>query len=389
MSHEHGKSDFIPSPFRTVTQYENAFIKAGNESMAAAMSEILRYVAKMTNDAIREAVSDENIGAKEKDSHVEKARQVGDIDPTGKFVWKEYAPGKFGWRVANKKTAKGNERKATEKAPKRTERPKVWEMDPDIDKLKTSSECQKHLEDLGYISYSSDIGKADLLTAKLVTSALKRLHDLIPYERIVITMAKLKGAIMDASDGKTVRMNTDYFTSFDPARYWKRTNTSYVKGNRESLDRLEREMKSLLSKYPNYDMTKLNETKKKLEERLDKFPRWTYGDEKTLAADIVLHEMGHILNAQCSGGCSHWKNPKYGMTHSKEEIELHKKLNNERDSVYKKYCGEKKAISEYSVTKPAEFFAECFVAWLHDDKELPSYVKKFYDKYFKMTTPRR
>ena len=34
---------------------------------------------------------------------LEKAHQVGDLHPNGKLVWTEYAPGKFDWRVANKK----------------------------------------------------------------------------------------------------------------------------------------------------------------------------------------------------------------------------------------------------------------------------------------------
>ena len=36
----------------------------------------------------------------------EKARQVGDIHPNGKFVWTEYAPGKFGWRVLKSRVRK-------------------------------------------------------------------------------------------------------------------------------------------------------------------------------------------------------------------------------------------------------------------------------------------
>lgn len=35
-------------------------------------------------------------------SYFEKARNVGDIHPNGKWVWKEYKPGKFDWRVAKK-----------------------------------------------------------------------------------------------------------------------------------------------------------------------------------------------------------------------------------------------------------------------------------------------
>lgn len=33
---------------------------------------------------------------------IEKARNVGDMHPNGKWVWKEYKPGKFDWRTAKK-----------------------------------------------------------------------------------------------------------------------------------------------------------------------------------------------------------------------------------------------------------------------------------------------
>ena len=162
---------------------------------------------------------------------VAKARQVGDVHPNGKWVWTEYAPGKFDWRVANKK------KKATQKS---------WEMNPEIAKLKTSAECQKYVEDKGYISWSSDIKKADLKSAQLICSALVNLHDLISYQRIKIKMAKLKNATMDASDGETIRINSDYFTAFDPSKYWHRTNDKYVTRNKQALENTEKQIKQAM-----------------------------------------------------------------------------------------------------------------------------------------------
>lgn len=52
MAHHH-ESHFIPSPFKVVTQYENAFVRAGNENTAAAVAEVLKYIAKATADAIK------------------------------------------------------------------------------------------------------------------------------------------------------------------------------------------------------------------------------------------------------------------------------------------------------------------------------------------------
>lgn len=48
---------------------------------------------------------------------IEKAHQVGDEHPNGKWVWTEYAPGKFDWRVK-----------------------KSEESDPRVDNYKTASE---------------------------------------------------------------------------------------------------------------------------------------------------------------------------------------------------------------------------------------------------------
>lgn len=55
MAHSH-ESHFIPSPFRVVTQYENAFVKSWNESTAQAVAEVLKYIAKTTADAIKNGV---------------------------------------------------------------------------------------------------------------------------------------------------------------------------------------------------------------------------------------------------------------------------------------------------------------------------------------------
>lgn len=44
---------FIPSPFRVVTAYENSFLKAWNENTAAAVAEVLKYIAHVTAVAIK------------------------------------------------------------------------------------------------------------------------------------------------------------------------------------------------------------------------------------------------------------------------------------------------------------------------------------------------
>ncbi len=81
MAHNH-ESHFIPSPFKVVTQYENAFVKSWNESTAQAMVDILKYIAKATSDAIKSGiVGGINLVDGGDDSEVEKAHNVGDLHP--------------------------------------------------------------------------------------------------------------------------------------------------------------------------------------------------------------------------------------------------------------------------------------------------------------------
>lgn len=306
----------------------------------------------------------------------EKAKhQDGDLHPNGKWYWKQSANGGKGdWRVIKSGTQA---------------KPKVWEMHPDLAKCKTSQECQQYVMDKGYISFSSDISKADLKSAQLICSALVNLHDVIPYSRIELKMVKINGATMQATQGRLVEINSDYFTHFDPKRYWEDTNTKYVKRAQAAAVVMKDQIDRILKANPKADVSKLKRSYDKLKEKLDKFPRWTYGDESTLAADIVLHEMGHILNAQCTGSCTFWKHPKYQSLFTPQERKYHLTLNKERDDIFERNKKDKTMISEYSSTKNVEWFAENFVAWLHKDKEQPRYVSDYFDKYFKTTTPRR
>lgn len=53
MSHKHD-THFIPSPFKVVTQYENAFVRAWNNNIAEAVAEVLKYIANATAVAIKQ-----------------------------------------------------------------------------------------------------------------------------------------------------------------------------------------------------------------------------------------------------------------------------------------------------------------------------------------------
>lgn len=52
MAHKHN-THFIPSPFKVVTQYENAFVRAWNDNMAKAVAGVLKYIANTTAVAIK------------------------------------------------------------------------------------------------------------------------------------------------------------------------------------------------------------------------------------------------------------------------------------------------------------------------------------------------
>lgn len=50
---KHQHDHFIPSPYPVVTAYENEFIKKYNNTMSAAVSEVLKYMAKVTAAEIK------------------------------------------------------------------------------------------------------------------------------------------------------------------------------------------------------------------------------------------------------------------------------------------------------------------------------------------------
>ena len=52
MTHDH-KHEFIKSPIPAVNQFERKFIQAWNENMAGAVSDVLKYVASETANAIK------------------------------------------------------------------------------------------------------------------------------------------------------------------------------------------------------------------------------------------------------------------------------------------------------------------------------------------------
>lgn len=52
--HKHTHDAFIPSPFPAVNEYEKEFAKLGTEMIANATDSVLKEIAKMTADLIKE-----------------------------------------------------------------------------------------------------------------------------------------------------------------------------------------------------------------------------------------------------------------------------------------------------------------------------------------------
>ena len=52
---------------------------------------------------------------------IEKAHQVGDIHPNGKWVWTEYKPGKFDWRPPKRRGSADNTPKGSDASAKKEE----------------------------------------------------------------------------------------------------------------------------------------------------------------------------------------------------------------------------------------------------------------------------
>jgi hypothetical protein len=370
------KHELIKSPFPVVNEYEGEFVRDWNRNTAEAVATLLKYIARATASAIKQYSPEEVIEDSIEKGRPKKNWTIGDTFTRHGITYRCTGISPNTGRPTWSKVDKGNKKLD------------IWQIDPIIDKLKTSKECQEYVMKLGYMSYSSDITTVDLRSAKFICSAMIHLHDFIPFERIKLRTKKLCNATMQACNGEWIEINSNYFTNFDPDKYYKSTHEDYRKDVEQSYDCVVLVINTVLQKDPQADVTKLIKKRDQLLQ-LKNCGCWTVGEKDSLAADIFLHEMGHILNAQCTGACGHWKTATYQLNHTPKEQQLHKQLNDERDSIFRRYKKDKTVVSEYSTTEAAEFFAECFVAWLHKDKKLPKYVKDYFDKYFKETTPKR
>lgn len=378
--HNHDKeSHFIPSPFRVVTSYENAFIKAWNDNLASAVADVLKYTAKATADAIKNGVDLQ----KAVDDDINKAHNVGDVHPNGRWVWTEYAPGKYDWRSKKKSNTKSIA--------------DPWEIRPEVKNLKSAKECCDWLVKSGAVTRFSDISIVETEAAKAICSVIYNLHVRFKSKPIKVVAAKLKPGISMQANGGMIEINAQLFKNFDPKRYYKKSHEDYVKQYTDNIDILKSKIKRREGQlqedgidqsrinYLNAKIAKYKDSIKTYQEKIDTCPCWTNEYQDSVAADIAMHEFGHVLNAQCSGGCGFFR--VNGGKRTAQYNKMAKVLNDKRNEVFNQYIKDKKYLSEYSTTKPAEFFAESFVAYVHKDKRLPKYVKDFFDDYFSKTEP--
>lgn len=298
---------------------------------------------------------------------LEKARNVGEIHPNGKWVWVEYKPGKFDWRVAKKKD------KAVD-----------WGIHEPIEKMKSVDEMVNYLVKEMVVTRGSDLSDCDLASAKMICGTMYNLKQRFNFDAIRITATQLSGSVTaQAIAGRAVDVNSKYYKAFDNKRYYRDSHDRYKQQQDDALFYIDQRAKRNVG--DDQALKRIADTKKMLEAKKKKFPCWTSGTAETAGSDVVIHEMGHILNGQCTGGCG------TGLHRSRtpEYVKKSDELNKLRNETFARYIKEDVCVSEYSTVKPAEFFAECFVAWVKKDVELPKYVNDFFDKYFKETTPKR
>ena len=366
--HNHDKdSHFIPSPFRVVTSYENAFIKAWNDNLASAVADVLKYTAKATADAIKNGVHPSISTAKNIASIKNQIKQISAI-----YDWDMEVnttdPDYFKWTQ--------------------------WIF---VKNLKSAKECCDWLVKSGAATRFSNISIVETEAAKAICSVIYNLHVRFKAKPIKVIAAKLKPSVSMQANGATIEINAQLFKNFDPKRYYKKSHTDYITQYIDNINILKSKIKRREGQlqedgidqsriyYLNAKIAKYKDSIKTYQEKIDTCPCWTNEYQDSVAADIAMHEFGHVLNAQCSGGCGFFR--VNGGKRTAQYNKMAKVLNDKRNEVFNQYIKDKKYLSEYSTTKPAEFFAESFVAYVHKDKRLPKYVKDFFDDYFSKTEP--
>ncbi|MBE9598758.1 phage minor head protein [Pedobacter sp. MC2016-24] len=120
-----------------------------------------------------------------------------------------------------------------------------------------------------------------------------------------------------------------------------------------------------------------------------KYSRFTvHYSEESFISDTVIHEYGHIMNDQLTGGINGIRGVNKKMLGANGQLnDLAKDLNKEayRNYIKAKSNGDIYKVSYYGSTSKEEFFAETFLMYTKKDPDLPSYIVEFFDRYFALT----
>jgi hypothetical protein len=209
-----------------------------------------------------------------------------------------------------------------------------------------------------------------------------------------------------ASENAMYLNRTKFFSKAAMKKNYKASVTDYTKRWNESLKTVESNIKILEGEIKNQkellvmsdsDLAKLGLTegrvkqnivftdnqlsnqlrqKTKILETKKLFNRHNVVYEGKEYESVVIHELGHVLHGQKSKGL------RYGNPNV-EQRQLNSHLNRLFDKAKK--SGDIGNISEYSMTNEREFFAETFTMYEFKDKNLPSYMKDYFDDYFEKT----
>ena len=180
---------------------------------------------------------------------IEKARNVGDIHPNGKWVWAEYKPGKFDWRVAKKEDK--------QKKKPSTSGIKVGNI---FDDIKAINPNVSEISSLGSFISEQDRQVAESVRVKV----LKYLPDNSLASKILKTSNKLSDKQLWAV-AHELQKNEDYVSDLSERNEKLKREVAYQKKKRSDKRRKRSE--------------EANKVKKTLKETSDKNSKLSVGDK--------------------------------------------------------------------------------------------------------------
>ena len=184
-----------------------------------------------------------------------------------------------------------------------------------------------------------------------------------------------------------ISINQRRFTKDHLSQVYKVSVSEYGKDWKEYLKRTEKELKLATAKSSASDIRFWKREKRKAEVRLKEISiykrhnTFTSSNTKQIAKEIILHELGHVIQDQYTGMIN---GPRAMMNPISKEKRL--LWNNEWRIIYKqsKNKGLVGRISEYAAVNKDELFAESFAMYAGKERnKLPKLIKDYLDRYLK------